>query len=99
MASTGAALCNAFLMGVETCLILRRDIDSFVSRLSRRYPRGATVYVAHPTRPNSSTSLRMTTDQMPPTRFAAESNGRLLQRVEKSVRAAKINNPTHNERR
>ena len=86
-------------MGVETCLILRSEIDSFVSRLSRRYPRGATVYVAHPTRADSSTSLRMTSDQMPPTRFPAEPNGRLLQRVEKSVRAAKINDPIHNERR
>ena len=26
------------------------EIDSFASRLSRRYPRGVTVYVARPTR-------------------------------------------------
>jgi len=29
---------------------LHREIDSFVSRLSRRYPRSATVYVARPRR-------------------------------------------------
>src|SRR5439155_18575312 len=36
--------------GHGECFAEQREIDSFVSRLSRCYPRGATVYVARPTR-------------------------------------------------